>query len=287
MKEIEWYFPQRLDELPALLMKRGVIPHGGGTGILMTRMRSTAGLIDLGSLPLHFFRRKNGRVEIGATLTFAELAKQFTPDHIVSRALRRSASTPLRNRITVGGSIAFFPSWSDLMGPLIALDTEVTLIGGEHDSHNGDQKSNPVRVRKGRWGGVPSLTVPLVQYLRESNMRKQTLITSISFTEEQWDSYYYRHTYTHFDYPAFTLTVLLNKGAGRIHDLRCVVVGCRGKYERLTQVEEALRGSQLKDVSSLELPRLLFTGKKRTSPEYLAHCARVELGRGIDQLLGE
>jgi CO/xanthine dehydrogenase FAD-binding subunit len=283
MKEIEWYFPRHLDELPALLTEREAIPHGGGTGILMKSMRSIAGLVDLSDLPLHFFHRTGGRVEVGATLTFAEIATEIGPDHILSRALGRSASTPLRNRITLGGSIAFFPSWSDLMGPLIALDAEVTLIGGGQDLQKGDQEIPG--TRRGRPAGVPSVTLPLVRYLSEPAARNRTLITGISFAEERWDSHYHRHTSTRFDYPAFTVSVLMKKSEGRIHDLRCVVVGCRGKFARLWQVEESLRGKRVEDAGPLEIPRLSFTGKKRTSPEYLEHCARVEIGRGIDTLL--
>jgi hypothetical protein len=66
--------------VPPLLGKKGVIPHGGGTGIL--RMKSLRGrgdggkegpaagglrgLVDLGRLPLRRFERSGGRVEIGS-----------------------------------------------------------------------------------------------------------------------------------------------------------------------------------------------------------------------------
>jgi len=43
------------------------------------------------------------------------------------KSLQNSADTPLRNRITIGGSIAFAPPWSDIIGALIVLDTKIIL----------------------------------------------------------------------------------------------------------------------------------------------------------------
>jgi CO/xanthine dehydrogenase FAD-binding subunit len=276
MRETEWFFPESLDEVPPLLAKRGVIPHGGGTGILrMKALRDGSrgsggpeaggvkGLIDLGRLPLRQFERLGGRVEIGSTLTFAEVAERFERDHILARALGGCASTPLRNRITVGGSVALFPVWSDLMGPLIALEADVGLIGAERG------------------------TFPLSRYVSEPALRRGTLVTGVSFRDQAWSSRYYRDTRTRFDYSAFTITVLLKKGAGKILDARIVVVGCKGKFRRLHELEEQVKGAPAGGAGALSYPPLSFTGKKFMRPEYVGHCARVELERGLEALLRE
>jgi CO/xanthine dehydrogenase FAD-binding subunit len=270
MKELCWYFPSSMDEVSTLLKKRGVIPYGGGTGILKTGLNRVEGLIDLSCLPIHFFRRDNndryngssyGRIEIGATQTFAEVTEQLGQGHILGCALGKSASTPLRNRITVGGSMALFPAWSDLMGPLIALEAEVTLAGEQQG------------------------TYPITHYLTERGLRKQTLITGISFPDTTWSFQYFRHTRTHFDYPAFTISLLLKNDGEKVSDLRVVVVGCSGKYKRLHQVEESLIGRLGEEIESISVSRIPFTGKKFMSSEYLEHCAQVELERRLLALL--
>jgi CO/xanthine dehydrogenase FAD-binding subunit len=282
MRETEWFFPENLDEVPPLLAKRGVIPHGGGTGILRMkapRGRSRGdgggpedggvrGLMDLGRLPLRQFERLGGRVEIGSTLTFAEVVERLEGDHILARALGGCASTPLRNRITVGGSVALFPVWSDLMGPLVALEADVGLIGAER--------------------GV----FPLTRYVSEPALRRGTLVTGVSFRDQAWSSFYYRDARTRFDYAAFTVTILLKKGAGKVLDARVVVIGCKGKFSRLHELEEQVKGAsaggaRAGGAGALSYPPLSFTGRKFMSPEYLAHCARVELERGLEALLRE
>jgi CO/xanthine dehydrogenase FAD-binding subunit len=277
MREIEWYFPRSLAEVPPLLVKNGVIAHGGGTGILRMKIlrqsgrgggggpeaAGVRGLIDLGRLPIRHFERLGGRVEMGAGLTFAEVAERLEPDHILARALGRSASTPLRNRITVGGSVALFPVWSDLMGPLIALEADVNLIGGKEG------------------------TFPIASYISDPGLRRGTLITGVSFRDQAWSSRYYRDTRTSFDYAAFTITILLKKGAGKLLDARIVVVGCTGKFRRLNLLEERLKGKPIGEGGPISFPELSFTGKKFMSPEYLARCARVELERGLDALRRE
>ncbi len=36
MKSLAWYYPRDLDEAILLLQEPGVVPHGGGTGLLRT-----------------------------------------------------------------------------------------------------------------------------------------------------------------------------------------------------------------------------------------------------------
>ena len=91
------------------------------------------GLVDVGKLGLDYVRIQAGTVRLGAGTTYAGAVRglaAFDTCHPLVQALGSAATTPLRNRITVGGSVASFPYWSDLMGPLLALEAEVELTGG-------------------------------------------------------------------------------------------------------------------------------------------------------------
>ena len=277
MKEITWYFPSTLEEVPELLKKEGVFVHGGGTALLRSSLARVEGLIDLKALPLNYCREREGVIEIGAGCTYSqvtEVLQKIDSHNILIRALSGAASSPLRNRITLGGSIAFFPVWSDLMGPLMVLEAEVTLIGSNKGSF------------------------PLVEYLKKREIRNRSLITAISFKKRQLNSYYFRQSRTRFDYSSFSISMLVKKSASlsassslsasRIEEAAIVIVGCRNKFTRLSSLEDSLKGCspadlQLKDiVSNLEVE---FAAKRNYSPDYLKHLAAVELERALKAVL--
>ena len=64
--EIQWYFPNELDEVPGILAQEGVIPHSGGTGILWGGMTRIRGLMDVCKLDLKDCHARDGAVELGA-----------------------------------------------------------------------------------------------------------------------------------------------------------------------------------------------------------------------------
>lgn len=268
MSELQWFYPDTVEEAVELISREGIIPHGGGTGILRGNLRNIKGLVDLSRLPLQYQRKRGEIVELGACTTFADAAaylRGLEGDCVLSRALGSAASTPLRNRITLGGSTALFHAWSDLMGPLLALNAEVELAG---------------KV-SGRY--------PVERYTNEKDLRKGALITAIRFRLRPWEYYYYREARTFADHPVFTLTLLCMKERDRIKDFRAVVTGCIGRYMWLKQVEELLTGALVDRVDPAEVVHAVnvrFTGKKFMSHEYLKHLVVVEVTRGLTGLLG-
>jgi CO/xanthine dehydrogenase FAD-binding subunit len=265
--ELRWYFPGSLEEVPELLQKSGVVPHGGGTTLLRGSLARLEGLIDLSALPLHFFKHDSEQIRIGSALSYSDVVRhlrEVEPEHILAKALSQAASTALRNRITVGGSVSFFPLWSDLMGPLVALGTRVALIGAEEGVYD------------------------IVDYLDNRQARRQSLITEIKLSRQKWLSYYHRETRTRFDYPAFNITILLNRSDREIRDARIVIVGNTQKYRRLTALEEALRDSTWERVKREGLDRYMdvqFSSKRLGGADYIRHLALVELERGLDRLI--
>jgi CO/xanthine dehydrogenase FAD-binding subunit len=267
MKELEWFFPKDITQVPDLLSMKGAVPHGGGTGILKSGTGRINGLIDLSRLPLGYFRLVNGRVEFGASQTYSELVnniRRIDPGHILVKALGRSANTPLRNRITAGGSIALFPPWSDLMGPLIALGADMSLIGKDNNNVN------------------------VSEYASKRDLVKGNLITGVGFELKSRLSYFYRESRTIVDYPAFTVTVMLNKPDDIIEDPRAVVSGCTGRFKRLDGLEKYLIGKSAREIDvadAVNLVDISFPRKKNMTPEYLKHLAGVRIERGLESLL--
>jgi CO/xanthine dehydrogenase FAD-binding subunit len=265
--ELTWYYPSRLEEVPALLDQPGVLLHGGGTALLTRSLAAVRGLIDVGRLPLFGFQSRQGRFELGSALTYDQTVREIRklrPDHVLVQALSRAASNPLRHRITLGGSLAAAPLWSDLIGPLLALEAELVLIG--------------------RSEGV----FPVERWLAERDLRKGSLITAVRFDDPGWSAGYHRETLTTFDYPAFTVTCLLRLKEGRISASRLALTGGKARALRLRGLENELAGSAAADFApeKLRLPEeVRFAANKLGSPEYLRAQAELALQRVTARLL--
>ena len=99
------------------------------------------------------------------------------------------------------------------MGPLLALEAEVALIGASEGSF------------------------PLVEYLKKREIRNRSLITGITFKKRELNSYYFRQSRTRFDYSTFSISILVEKSASlsassdlsasRIEEPAIVIVGSR------------------------------------------------------------
>lgn len=266
---MDWYYPSTAAEAAYILEKEGHVPHGGGTGLLRRGFRDIRGLVDLSGLKLKEAKSHEGWIYLGSGLTFSETVEKLSSlwaDCILVRSLSRAAATPLRNRITLGGSIADFPLWSDLMGPLYALGAELELYDKE-----------PLRI-------------PLRQYLDGRHKEQKGLITGICIPFNSWQSWYGRYTRVTFDYPMLNISILLKPHAGIIRDIRIVIVGTTSKMNRPRELEEYFmnRPLNMEDISlPPEMLNFSFPRRKGISPEYLHHYASVLLKRGLSEILRE
>ncbi|MCD6418615.1 FAD binding domain-containing protein [bacterium] len=267
MKELEWYYPQTLAAASELIEREKIFPCAGGTFIIRTGMKNYEGLVDLRKLELNYITDNNDYVEIGAMTTFSDVADFFedkNPEHILAKSLSAAATTPLRNRITIGGSVAAFPQWSDLLGPLLALDTDVKI-----------------------YTQTETITVPIAEYITNAKKYRKKLITSIIIPNKDWNSHYFRATRTKTDHCAFNLTLLWKKAQDKIEDVRIVVVGNHKRFSRLFAVEEKIRGQSAEKISPADIVRdvdVEFADKKLGRGEFLKKLFIVELERGIQKI---
>lgn len=266
---MDWYFPTTIEEAAHLIAQDGHIPHSGGTTILRRGFNSITGMVDLSGISMKKIRLTNDKIYLGASLTFSETVEKLKPlwqDCILVRSLSRAASTPLRNRITLGGSIAAFPIWSDLMGPLAAMGTELELYG------------------KG-----PEI-IPVEKYLEDRKVIQKKLITGIFIPRRKCKSWYYRYTRVSFDYPLLNISMLMDVRNGIIFDPAIFITGTTRKTERLPNLEKRLTGRSLFPVD-LHIPEdisgISFPTRKGVSQGYLYRHASVMLKRGLSEIAEE
>jgi aerobic carbon-monoxide dehydrogenase medium subunit len=126
-----------LDEAVALLGEHADarLLAGGQSLIATLNMRLSAPslLIDINDLSgLDRIEVKDGMVEIGALVRHVEaersdIVARYAP--LIARAMPHIAHAAIRNRGTLGGSIAFADPAAELPACLLALDGEVEAIG--------------------------------------------------------------------------------------------------------------------------------------------------------------
>ncbi len=136
--EFEYFAPATVDEALELLQRYGddaKILAGGQSLLPMMKLRIAAPryLIDVnGIAALTGFRRDGDRLVIGALCRHAEMAASpLVREHlpIMTDAANLTADVQVRNRGTVGGSLAHADPAGDWPTALLALDTQITITG--------------------------------------------------------------------------------------------------------------------------------------------------------------
>jgi carbon-monoxide dehydrogenase medium subunit len=136
--EFEYFAPQTVDEVLELLTRYGddaKILAGGQSLIPMMKLRiaSPRYLIDVNRVSsLTGFRHSGDGFVFGALCTHAEIAEStLIREHlpIMTDAANVTADVQVRNRGTLGGSLAHADPAGDWPTALLALETEVTITG--------------------------------------------------------------------------------------------------------------------------------------------------------------
>jgi CO/xanthine dehydrogenase FAD-binding subunit len=267
--DLQWFYPGKISEALKLLNKEGVILHAGGTRILKTQARNLKGFVDINGLGLNSIQVKGKNILIGSGATFSDVigfCKKTGSLPGLSSALAEAASTPLRNRITIGGSLKDFPVWSSLYAPLIALDAKLELAG--------DIKICSVE-----------------DYVKKNIIKSKHIIKNLIIPD---DKRVYckvkRFSLIRFEYPLFNIAAACRFEKGNVVDSRIVITGVTGRFHRFKPSEKALDGKPL-TVESIAKCCEHFTPKFHSdikySEEYREKVAKVFLNDMLIDLMEE
>jgi CO/xanthine dehydrogenase FAD-binding subunit len=126
------FLPRTLDEaLETAAAHPEVVPIAGGTDV-MVEINMDLGrpetLMDVSRLPeLLEIRRENGRVFVGAGVTYARLMRELPEFTALVQASRSVGSPQIRNRGTIGGNLGTASPAGDALPVLATWDAEVIL----------------------------------------------------------------------------------------------------------------------------------------------------------------
>jgi aerobic carbon-monoxide dehydrogenase medium subunit len=276
--EFDYTAPETLEDAIKALADGGEdakLLAGGHSLLPLMKLRLAAPslLIDLRKVPgLHGIQREDGNWRIGALTPHAEL--EHTPDlGVVSLVAGTIADPQVRNRGTIGGSLAHGDPASDLPAVMLICEASVTLQGA-----GGQQRSVSAN--------------DLFQDYLETAVEPTEVLTEVRIPAyDGWGFAYEKFNRRSEDWAMVAVSALVKKNGDTIEDVRVGLTNMASVPLRATEVEDALRGQP---ASADSIARAAEQAGEGTNPpadlnassEYKRHLARVLARRALETAAG-
>ena len=241
--------------------------------LMKLRLAAPSLLVDLRKVPgLHGIQRENGNWRIGALTPHAAL--EHTPDlGIVSKTAGTIADPQVRNRGTIGGSLAHGDPASDLPAVMLICDASVTLQGA-----GGNQRSVAAN--------------DLFRNYLETAIEPAEVLTEVRMPAyDGWGYSYQKFNRRSEDWAMVAVSVLVKQTGDVCEDVRVGLTNMASVPLRAGAVEEALRGQPLNKESIARAAEQAAEGTEppadlNASAEYKRHLARVLTRRALEEAAG-
>jgi aerobic carbon-monoxide dehydrogenase medium subunit len=276
--QFDYTVPDTLDEAIQALADGGEdakLLAGGHSLLPLMKLRLAAPslLIDLRKVPgLHGIQREDGDWRIGAMTPHAEL--EHTPDlGVVSVVAGTIADPQVRNRGTIGGSLAHGDPASDLPAVMLICEASVTLQGA-----GGQQRSVSAN--------------DLFQDYLETSVEPTEVLTEIRMPAyDGWGYAYQKFNRRSEDWAMVAVCALVKKNGDTIEDVRVGLTNMASVPLRARAVEEALRGQSATADSIARAAEQAAEGTDppadlNASSDYKRHLARIMCRRALETAAG-
>ncbi len=231
--EFDYKRATSLDEAISLLQQsngEGKFLAGGHSLIPLMKLRlSEPGvLIDIARIPhLQGIREKDGKLEIGAAsshtdIASSELVRRLCP--VVAEAAGEIGDPQVRNRGTIGGSLAHADPAADYPAVMVALDAEIHIKGS------------------GGWRAVKA--DDFFQGMFTVDLAEDELIVGVQIAPAKNAAYAKLHQRASH-YAIVGVAANLEMDGNVCRSARIGLTGASTHAQRLTQVEAALAGKEL------------------------------------------
>ena len=275
--EFDYTAPESLQDAISALSQGGEdakLLAGGHSLIPLMKLRLAAPslLIDIRKVPgLQGIQRENGSWRIGALTRHTEL-EHAAELGVIAQAAGTIADPQVRNRGTIGGSLAHGDPASDLLAVMMVCDATVTLQGP------GGQRT----VAAGE----------LFKDYLETAVEPDEVLTEIRFPAlDGWGYDYQKFNRRSEDWAMVAVSVVVKKSGDTCEDVRVGLTHMSSVPLRATAVEDALRGQSLSAENIAKAAEQAAEGTDppgdlNASPEYKRHLARVLTRRALEQASG-
>ena len=269
--EFDYAAPGSVDEAIRLLSEGGDAKLlAGGHSLLplmKLRLAAPAMLVSLGKVPgLTGVERSNGGLSIGAMTRHSELAKNRDLG-VIAHSAGLIADQQVRNRGTIGGSIAHGDSAGDLPTVFLAAEGTVTAKGP-----NGERE-------------IPA-TEMFKAYLTTAVGPDEVVTTVHMPSLDGFGWGYEKFVRRSEDWAMVGVCALVKSSGGTCEDVRVALTHMGPTPLRATATEEALRGQSLSPESIAQAAEQAAEGTDppgdvNATPDYKRHLARVLTRRAL------
>lgn len=275
--EFDYVAPDTVEEAIRALSEGGEdakLLAGGHSLLPLMKLRLAAPslLIDLRKAQgLRGIERANGGWRIGALTTHAELAR--SPElGIVAQAAGTIADPQVRNRGTIGGSLAHGDPASDLPAVMLITEASVTLQGA------GGQRAVPASE--------------LFRDYLETAIGPDEVLTEVHIPSlDGWGFGYQKFNRRSEDWAMVAVSAVVRASGDTVEEVRIGLTNMGSVPLRATAVEEALRGQALSAESIAGAAEHAAEGTDppadlNASADYKRHLARVLCRRALEDAAG-
>jgi len=273
----EYFAPSSVKEAIGLLERHGdeaKVLAGGHSllPIMKFRLAQPKVIIDIGRIPgLDGITAKSSTISIGALATHdavAESAVLRSQCPLLPETAAVIGDMQVRNRGTLGGSLAHADPAADYPGAILALDAEIVATG-----------SKASRTIAARDFFVEMLTTAL---------KPTEIITEVRVPVlgKGTGTAYLKHPHPASGYAVVGVAVVLQASGGKCQKIAIGLNGVAGKAYRATAVEQALAGGALDEKTVAAAAAHAAQGADvqsdlYASSEYRAHLASVYTKRAV------
>jgi carbon-monoxide dehydrogenase medium subunit len=234
--------------------------------LMKLRLAAPALLIDIGGIERLKGVNRNGGVSVGALTTHNVLAGAGLG--LLSDAASTIADPQVRNRGTIGGSIAHGDPASDLPAVVLALEGRIVTDARE----------------------IPASEF-FLDYLMTA-LEPHEVVTDIRMDDPSgWGHGYQKFNRRQEDWAMVAVSALIRKEGDTCADVRIGLTNMAGRPLRATAAEEALRGQPLNADTIRAAAERAADGTSppadlNASSDYKQHLARVLCRRALAQAAG-
>ena len=254
-----------ISEAIGLLEKHGADAKllAGGHSLLPAiklRLNRPEVVIDIGEIDgMNSITEEGDEIVVGANCTHAEIASS----DVVNRGLKVLAETAgkigdvqVRNRGTIGGSLAHADPAADYPATVIAAGAKIEVEGS---------------------GGTRS--IPAEEFftgIYETALNDNEIITGVRFPKSD------NGVYLKFPHPASRFAVVGCAAVKNSNSVRIGITGVGSSAYKATAVEEAFDGENADEASSHAVDGVEVLSDHFASAEYRSHLAKVYVKRALE-----
>jgi CO/xanthine dehydrogenase FAD-binding subunit len=251
LEEAYWYFSQNANS----------IIIGGGAWVKQTP-KTVDLAIGLDKLGLEGIVETDDAFEIGSMTTLRDIEKNTNIptlyNGIVAQCIHQIMGVSLRNLATIGGSIMGKFAFSDLMAPLLVVDTILVFH------------------KQGE--------VLLSDYLNLKDKNKDILV-KIMIKKQPGKGYFHKVSSTSLDFSLINVAIsVVDKTVKIAVGARPSIAGFAAKASEFLSKQEVITAHLVEEATHIACEELKFGSNHRASAEYRKALAQVYIERGLKEV---